>query len=100
MLVVVGAARGVDSRLTATLLAARTLPQVVTGPVVGKFLDRRSRSLATCGAAGVTAGSLVLATGVLFGRAPYAAVVVLVMVHAVCEPVLTAPTSALGSANS
>jgi predicted MFS family arabinose efflux permease len=96
-LVLIGRERGMATALVGVVLAARTLPQVATGPFVGSLLDRTPRpELAVAIAAAIAGGSAALCV-VGIGRWPLGVVVALVAGEALCEPALTGGLSGLAT---
>jgi predicted MFS family arabinose efflux permease len=96
-LVLVGRERGLASGLIGVVLAARTLPHVVTGPVIGSLLDRTRRPEWAVGIVVAVAGGLSALAIAGIGRWPLGVVVVLAAGEALCEPALTGGLSGLAT---
>jgi MFS family permease len=82
-------------RLAGLVVAAFTLPTLVTGPVIGACLDRLRAKRALFAANQVTLAAALAGVAVLAGHAPGAALVVLGLLAGLTAPVLTGGFSSL-----
>jgi hypothetical protein len=96
-LVLVGRDRGLASGLVGVVLAARTLPQIATGPFIGTLLDRSRRPHCAVGVAAAVAGVLAGLAVAGIGRWPLGVVIALVAAEALCEPALAGGLSGLAT---
>lgn len=96
-LVLVGRERGLASALVGVVLAARTLPQIATGPFIGTLLDRSRRPHWAVGIAAAASGGLAALAITGIGRWPLGVVLALVALEALCEPALTGGLSGLAT---
>ncbi|MGH3157640.1 MAG: MFS transporter [Streptosporangiaceae bacterium] len=88
-------ARTPDPRLAGLVVAAFALPTLVTGPVMGAYLDRMRAKRALFVANQLVLAAVLAATLLLTGHAPGAALVGLGLLAGLTAPVLTGGFSSL-----
>jgi len=94
-LVLLVIARTHDPRLAGLVVAAFTVPTLVTGPVVGAYLDQLKSKRALFAANQVMLAAALTAVAVLAGRAPGAVLIALGLLAGLTAPVLTGGFSSL-----
>ena len=94
-LVLVVIARTNNPRLAGLVVAAFTVPTLVTGPVIGAYLDRLRAKRALFVANQATLAAALVGVVVLAGHAPGAVLIVLGLFAGLTAPVLTGGFSSL-----
>ena len=94
-LVLLVIARTHNPRLAGLVVAAFTVPTLVTGPVIGAYLDRLKAKRALFAANQVTLAAALTGVAVLAGHAPGAVLIVLGLLAGLTAPVLTGGFSSL-----
>jgi MFS family permease len=94
-LVLVVIARTHNPRLAGLVVAAFTVPTLVTGPVIGAYLDQLRAKRALFAANQATLAAALASVAVLAGHAPGAVLIVLGLLAGLTAPVLTGGFSSL-----
>ena len=94
-LVLLVIARTHNPRLAGLVVAAFTVPTLLTGPVIGAWLDRLTAKRALFAANQVILAAALTGVAVLAGRAPGAVLIVLGLLAGLTAPVLTGGFSSL-----
>jgi MFS family permease len=94
-LVLLVIARTHNPRLAGLVVAAFTVPTLVTGPVIGAYLDRLKAKRALFAANQVTLAAALTGVAVLAGHAPGAVLIGLGLLAGLTAPVLTGGFSSL-----
>ena len=94
-LVLLVIARTHNPRLAGLVVAAFTVPTLVTGPVIGAYLDRLKAKRALFAANQVTLAAALAGVAVLAGHAPGTVLIALGLLAGLTAPVLTGGFSSL-----
>src|ERR1700684_3821343 len=94
-LVLLVIARTHNPRLAGLVVAAFTVPTLVTGPVIGAYLDQLKAKRALFAANQVTLATALTGVAVLAGHAPGAVLIALGLLAGLTAPVLTGGFSSL-----
>src|SRR3984957_15519505 len=94
-LVLLVIARTHNPRLAGLVVAAFTVPTLVTGPVIGAYLDQLTAKRALFAANQITLAAALTGVAVLAGHAPGAVLIALGLLAGLTAPVLTGGFSSL-----
>ncbi len=93
--VLLGLERGESLAFTGLLVAALSLPGIVTGPIVGAWLDRSPNPLRVIAAEQLAGGLGLLAIAGLLGNAPRPAVIAVALLAGALQPLSTGGLTSL-----